>query len=116
MHYKQTGMLPAADTKQDFSAQTQDAFSSNMRNDDFDEEGGPGGRTEGYQYQNSQPSFDGPYRPVGQSDHDEMAQMRAEETMSPLNHGGLGMQYDTSYDGAQGTSYGGLGRTATGRN
>lgn len=38
MHYKRTGMMPNAPTgKNDFSVQTQDAFSSNMNNDEFDD-------------------------------------------------------------------------------
>jgi translocation protein SEC72 len=41
MHYRRTGQMPApAKSANDFAAQTQDAFSSNLRTDDFDDEAG----------------------------------------------------------------------------
>ncbi|OAG37715.1 hypothetical protein AYO21_08078 [Fonsecaea monophora] len=103
MTFKRTGMmpqnLPASGGKNDFSAQTQDDFSSNMRTDDedFDEHPGMGGRQE-YEYQ--KPSLDDSYAPIRQSDHDnDLAQMPAAQPTSPLNHSGLGIHdYNTSYN------------------
>ena len=120
MTFKRTGMmpenLPVGDSgmggKNDFSAQTQDDFSSNMRNDeeDFNEPPGGDGRQE-YAYQ--KPSLDDAYAPVGQNDHDnDIAHLPAQTPTSPLNHNGLGIHdYDTSYrPGAYAAGGGGGGQ------
>lgn len=108
MTFKRTGMMPQnmPDGKQpsDFSAQTQNDFSSNMRTeeelDGGDDQHNGAGRQE-YAFQ--KPPFDDAYAPVHQSDHDEMAHMPAALPQSPLDHNGLGIQnYDTSYTGAHG--------------
>jgi translocation protein SEC72 len=108
MTFKRTGMMPenlpaggsGMGGKNDFSAQTQNDFSSNMRNDDddFEDQVGGGGRQD-YGYQ--KPSLDdSSYAPVGQYDHDnDLAHLPAETPQSPLNHNGLGIHdYDTSYN------------------
>ncbi|KIW71108.1 hypothetical protein PV04_03313 [Phialophora macrospora] len=103
MTFKRTGMMPenlpvGSSGKNDFSAQTQDDFSSNMRNDDddLDDQPGGGGRQE-YAYQ--KPSLDDAYAPIRQNDHDnDIAHLPAQTPTSPLNHSGLGIHdYDTSY-------------------
>jgi translocation protein SEC72 len=105
MTYKRTGMMPenlpvggsGMGGKNDFSAQTQDDFSSIMRNDDddFEDQAGGAGRQE---YQ--KPSFDDAYAPIRQNDHDnDIAHLQAAAPTSPLDHNGLGIQsYDTSYN------------------
>jgi translocation protein SEC72 len=107
MTFKRTGMMPenlpaggsGMGGKNDFSAETQNDFSSNMRNDDddFDDQPGAGGRQE-YAYQ--KPSMDDEYAPIHQSDHDnDIAHLPAQTPTSPLNHNGLGINdYDTSYN------------------
>lgn len=100
MTFKQTGMMPAGQMggkPNDFSAQNQDAFSSNMRTDeDFDDDRETGGRQE-YNYQ--KPSFEDEYAPIHQNDHDDMAHLPPAQTQSPLNQSGLGIHsYDTSYN------------------
>ncbi|EXJ62694.1 hypothetical protein A1O7_03132 [Cladophialophora yegresii CBS 114405] len=106
MTFKRTGMmpenLPAGSSgmggKNDFSAQTRDDFSSNMRNDDDDLEDHPGGGRQEYAYQ--KPSLDDAYAPIHQNDHDiDIAHLPAQTPTSPLNHSGLGIHdYDTSYN------------------
>ncbi|KIX10515.1 uncharacterized protein Z518_01598 [Rhinocladiella mackenziei CBS 650.93] len=117
MNFKRTGMMPSppvdhtSGKASDFSAQTQDDFSSSMRADeDFDEEQHHAGRQD-YAYQ--KPAYDDEYAPIHQTDHDDITQMPAVQPQSPLNHSGLGIHdYDTSYNGA----YGGQGgRDASGR-
>lgn len=107
MTFKRTGMMPSTQMgakPNDFSAQTQDAFSSNMRtDDDLDDDRENSGRQE-YNYQKQ--SFEDEYAPVRQNDQDEMVHVPATQPQSPLNHSGLGIQsYDTGYSGA----YGGKG-------
>jgi len=105
MTFKRTGMMPAA-TKMggaptDFSAQTQDAFSSNMRTEEEFDEGQHDGGRQDYAYQ--KPSLDDEYAPIHQNDHEDITHMPAAQLQSPLNHNGLGIHdYDTSYNGAYG--------------
>lgn len=103
MAYKRTGMMPINPVKQnDFSVQTQDAFSSNMRHDEFDDERATDTRQGGYAYQ--QPHVeDEEYAPIYQNDHDDIGHMHPAQPVSPLNPSGLGISnYDTSYGGAHG--------------
>jgi len=107
MHYKRTGEMPVpAKPANDFAAQTQDAFSSNLRTDDFDDEAGfdarQGGGSSG----------------LGTSRHDddEHALLHAADSEDfghpPPNHGTLPVpygqasnvpqDYNTSYGGAYG--------------
>lgn len=111
MTFKRTGMMPenlpaggSGMGKNDFSAQTQDDFSSNMRNDEEDFDDQPGGGRQEYAYQ--KPSMDDEYAPIRQSDHDtDIAHLPAATPTSPLNHNGLGIHdYDTSYNSG---AYGG---------
>lgn len=102
MTFKRTGMMPTTQMgakPSDFSAQTQDAFSSNMRtDDDVDDDRDNGGRQE---YNYNKASFDDEYTPIGQNDQEDMVHMHAAQTQSPLNGSGLGIQsYDTSYNNA----------------
>ncbi len=107
MTFKRTGMMPenlpvggsGVAGKNDFSAQTQNDFSSNMRNDEeeFDDRAGAGSRQE-YGYR--KPSLDDEHAPLGQGDYDnDIAHLPAQTPTSPLNHNGLGIHdYDTSYN------------------
>lgn len=103
MTYKQTGMMPFNHAKphDDFNVQTQEAFSSNMRNDEFDDAQPADARQGGYAYQ--QPRVDEEYAPIYQADHDnDMGHMNPQQPMSPLGQQGTGLHYDTSYGGAHG--------------
>jgi translocation protein SEC72 len=111
MTYKRTGMMPVNAAKyddsngEDFSAQTQQAFSSNMRTDEFDDDQGTDARQGRYAYQ--QPQVDEEYAPIHQNDHDhdhdDIGNMHATQPMSPLNQNPSGLEkYDTSYGGAHG--------------
>ena len=116
MTFKRTGMmpenLPAGGSgmagKNDFSAPTQDDFSSTMRTDEeeFDDQPSAGGRQD-YGYQKPDLDDDA-YAPVGQSDYDnDIAHLPAQTPISPLNHNGLGIHdYDTSYNPG---AYAGMG-------
>ena len=105
MTYKRTGMMPFHNSKQnDFSVQTEQAFSSNIHNDEFDDDHtGADARQGGYAYQ--QPHLDEEYAPIHQNDHDDrdLGGMNPTQPISPLNQHGLGLNsYDTSYAGANG--------------
>ncbi|KAK6373860.1 hypothetical protein LTS17_007829 [Exophiala oligosperma] len=111
MTFKRTGMMPDNaqfpgsdfDSKppNDFSAQTQDAFSSNMRTDEEDPED-EGGRRPGYGYQ--KPEYDDQYAPLHQQEQEEIVHMPSVQPQSPLNHSGLGIQQD--YNNTAYTGYG----------
>jgi len=103
------GSMPAASSKatdeepNDFSTQTQDAFSSNMRTDEeLGDEQHHGGRQHDYAYQKA--GLDDEYAPVQQSDQEEIVHMPAAQPQSPLDHTGLGIHAynNTSYGGAYG--------------
>lgn len=101
MTYKRTGMMPFHPTKthDDFVVQSQEAFSSNMRNDEFDNDHTADARQgrDAYQQQN----LDEEYVPIHQADHDDLGHMNATQPISPLANNGLGLdRYDTSYGGA----------------
>ncbi|RVX69307.1 hypothetical protein B0A52_06901 [Exophiala mesophila] len=102
MTYKRTGMMP--NTRQtegypnDFSAQSQAAFSSNMHDDVED------GTDNDYRPDYGQkPSVEDEYAPIVQNDHNDIAHMPAQQPQSPLNSSGLGIQ---SYNAAYDSSYG----------
>lgn len=106
MTFKRTGMMPntqydgsgpGSDKPNDFSAQTQDAFSSNMRTDEDLEDERPGRRPE-YGYQ--KPEYDDQYAPLHQQEQEDIVHMPSVQPQSPLNHSGLGIQdYNTAYTG-----------------
>ena len=103
VHYKRTGMMPGQPMgKSDFAVQTQDAFSSNMHNEEFEidhnQDSSQGGN---YAYQPH--PRDEEYAPIYQNDHDELSHV-PQQPISPLGQHGLGLgppQYerDTSYHG-----------------
>jgi translocation protein SEC72 len=110
MHYKRTGQMPTSvKPSNDFAAQTQDAFSSNLRTDDFDDEaGGFDARQGGGQHSRLGISKheDDEYALLHQADNDDLGH-------PPSNHGALpvplsysrahsSQDYNTSYDGAYG--------------
>lgn len=109
-YFKRTGMLPLSTPmgmmsgkNNDFNDGTQDAFSSSMRNDEFDDErvNNMDPRQGGYSFQQRQ--YDERYAPVRQNDndHDDIAGMSPPELNSPLNSGlnrPMG-DYNTGYQG-----------------
>ena len=117
MEYKRTGMMPLhtsgskytaqAQNDAEFAQQTQEAFSSNMRSDEFDEPEADA-RQGGYAYQEQHD--EGRYTPIyherEDDDHHDLAEMQATQPASALGQHGLGtssnLNYDTSYSGAHG--------------
>ena len=104
MHYKRTGMMPNQPMgKTDFAVQTQDAFSSNMHNEEFDEEQQHDSRQGGGNHAYQQELRDEEYAPIYQNDQDDLGQA-PQQPISPLGHHGLGIgpppyDQDTSYHG-----------------
>ena len=102
--YKRTGMMPINISKQnEFSEQTQEAFSSNLHADEFDDDhnASADARQGGYAYQ--QPHLDEEYAPIHQNDRDDLSHLHPQQPVSPLGQNGLGINnYDTSYGGAHG--------------
>jgi translocation protein SEC72 len=110
MHYKRTGEMPTPVGGNDnFAKQTQDAFSSNIRNDDpFDDnqenldarQGGVSG------YGPARRSEDDEYALLHNNDHDDVSQAQPTQPAGPLgygaNSGGVMHDYDTSYTGSYG--------------
>jgi translocation protein SEC72 len=107
MHYRRTGEMPVpAKPANDFAAQTQDAFSSNLRADDFDDEAGFDARQGGI----------GSGLGISRHDDDEYALLHAADNDDsghpPPNNGTLPAPYgqashvspdhNTSYGGAYG--------------
>ncbi|KAK4938028.1 hypothetical protein LTR10_021435 [Elasticomyces elasticus] len=95
MTFKRTGMMPAeqiAGGKHggDFSTQTQDAFSSNMRTDDDLENDGQPNAAQEYGYRKSE--SDSQYAPIHQIDQEDSVQPQG-----PLNNTGLGIQAYQGY-------------------
>jgi translocation protein SEC72 len=121
MTFKRTGMMPenlpdrtSGNNKNDgdFSAQTQNDFSTNMRNDeeDFDSDQYGGGHDPRQDYAYQKP-MDDAYTPLHQNeqDHDDIGHLPSVTPTSPLNNHGLGLgSYDTSYRPNAG-GYGGMG-------
>lgn len=118
MHFRKTGEVPQAAMGNDMAKQTQDAFSSNMRNDDpFDDhhenpdprQGGVSG------YQPARRSEDDEYAPMYNNDHEDLTNVRPAQPAGPLGSnqaGGVMHDYDTSYSGAYGQHGGGSGAGA----
>jgi translocation protein SEC72 len=114
MEFKRTGISPAEtagpSSKFDFQQQTQGDFDPSMRNDDFDDVPGAGGRDSRQAYG---------YSGVNAHDQDEYAPMyqhdQAQQPMSPLGptptapYSADSYGMNTGYGGAQNTSYGGAG-------
>lgn len=110
-YYKRTGTMPTASGGNDFAKQTQDAFSSNMRTDEFDEEadldprqggrvGGPGPHRH---------SDDDEYALLHQNGDDDVVAAGQSNphpgqpvSYGPENPQGTLHDYDTSYGGAYG--------------
>ena len=106
-YYRRTGTMPATSGGNDFSKQTQDAFSSNMQHDDFDDEADLDPR------QGGRPGMGG----IRHSDDDEygLLHQQADEELTHA-HPGRPVSYgqpepdgpipipdvDTSYGGAYG--------------
>jgi translocation protein SEC72 len=110
MHYKRTGEMPNPSMGNDnIAKQTQDAFSSNLRNDDpFDDnqedaDARQGGRPG---YGPTRRSEDDEYAPLQHNDHDDLSQAQPTQPAGPLGYGGPSEgpmhDYDTSYSGAYG--------------
>ena len=107
MHYRRTGEMPAsAKPANDFAAQTQDAFSSNLRTDDFDDEaafdarqgGGRAGAGASRQDEDE-------YALLHQPDNDELSHPPPSHGTLPVPYGQSSdahQDYDTSYGGAYG--------------
>ncbi|KAK5458048.1 hypothetical protein LTS15_004127 [Exophiala xenobiotica] len=103
MTFKRTGMMPnmqfggsGSDKPNDFSAQTQDAFSSNMRADEELDDDSQ--RRQEYAFQKSE--YDEQYAPLHQQEQEDIVHMPAAQPQSPLNHSGLGIHdYNTAYTG-----------------
>jgi len=111
MIFKRTGMMPSTQVgggegenghPNDFSAHTQDAFSSHLRTDEeLDDERQQHGGSQEYAYQ--KPEVDDEYAPIYQRDQDDIVHMPVAQPQSPLNHNGLGIHdYDTAYNGYTG--------------
>ncbi len=104
MTYKRTGLVPMDIPKQnEVSVQTQEAFSSNMHTDEFDDDRDPSAdaRQGGYAYQ--QPHVDEEYAPIYQNEHDDIGHLNPAQPLSPLGQNGLGINNSgTSYRGAYG--------------
>ncbi|KIW10254.1 hypothetical protein PV08_11216 [Exophiala spinifera] len=113
MVFKRTGMMPDNaqrypgavshdDKPDDFSAQTQDAFSTSMRPDeDLDDEERTGGRGRHPEYAYQKPGYDDDqYAPLHQQEQEDIVHMQSVLPQSPLDHSGLGIQdYNTAYTG-----------------
>ena len=125
VHYKRTGEMPnPSKGHENFAKQTQDAFSSNIRNDDpFDDnhegldarQGGASG------YGAARRSEDDEYALLHNNDHDDVVQAPPTQPAGPLAYGsqsgGVMHDYDTSYAGSYGQHApdGGYGSGSYGR-
>jgi len=106
MHYRRTGEMPAAKpVVNDFAAQTQDAFSSNLQTDEFDEAGldpRQGGRS-GLGI--SRHEEDDEYALLHQGESEDLSQSYPAQVAAPLQYSQNNHDmpnYDTSYGGAYG--------------
>jgi translocation protein SEC72 len=116
MHFKQTGEMPNPTMGNDnLAKQTQDAFSSNMRNDDpFDDnqenlDARQGGRSG---YGPARRSEDDEYALLHNNDHEDVGQAQPTQPAGPLGYGqsgGVMHDYDTSYAGGYGRHVPGSG-------
>ena len=104
MSFKRTGMMPVDKSEYQhqpqtsFSQQTQEAFSSNMHTNDFDDDNDGRQKASAYAYQQQ---LDEEYAPIHQNDRDrdhehqhddDIAHLKATQPMSPLNQHGPGSQ------------------------
>ena len=105
MHYRRTGEMPAsAKPGNDFAAQTQDAFSSNLRTDDFDDEANFDARQGGGLGRISRQDED-EYTLLHQADNDDLSHPPPSHGTLPVPYGQGGnvqQDYNTSYGGAYG--------------
>jgi translocation protein SEC72 len=107
MHYRRTGEMPApAKPVNDFAAQTQDAFSSNLRTDEFDDEAGfdarQGGSSSGLGITRHD---DDEYALLHEADNDDLGHPPPNHGTLPVPYGqasNVPHDYDTSYGGAYG--------------
>jgi translocation protein SEC72 len=108
MHYRRTGEMPAsAKASNDFAAQTQDAFSSNLRTDDFDDEAGfdarqGGGHQSGLGISKQD---EDEYALLHQADNDDLGHPPPSQGRLPVPYGqgSSGPQvYNTGYGGVYG--------------
>lgn len=111
MHYRRTGQMPASvKPANDFAAQTQDAFSSNLRTDDFDDEAGGfdarqgGGQPSGLGISKQE---DDEYALLHQADNDDLGRPPPNHGVLPVplsygRGGNASQDYNTSYGGAYG--------------
>jgi translocation protein SEC72 len=107
MHYRRTGEMPAsAKPSNDFAAQTQDAFSSNLRTDEFDDEGGFDARQGGGQSGLGISRQDeDEYALLHQADNDDLGHPPPSHGTLPVPYGqgsNVSQDYNTSYGGAYG--------------
>lgn len=111
MHYRRTGQMPTSvKPSHDFAAQTQDAFSSNLRTDDFDDVAGGFDARQGGGYQAGlgiSKQDDDEYALLHQADNDDLGRQPPNHGPLPVplsyGQGGNGSQdYNTSYGGAYG--------------
>ena len=125
MHFRQTGEMPDSSMGNDnLAKQTQDAFSSNMRNDDpFDDNQEDPDARQGVRagYGPARRSEEDEYAPLQYNDHDDVSQAQPTQPAGPLGYGGQSggvmHDYDTSYAGAYGRPApdGDYGNTSYGR-
>jgi translocation protein SEC72 len=107
MHYKRTGEMPAP-TKpaNDFAAQTQDAFSSNLRTDEFDDEAGFDARQgRGSSGLGITRHDDDEYALLHEADNDDLGRPPPSHGTLPVPYGQASnapQDYNTSYGGAYG--------------
>lgn len=107
VHYRRTGEMPApVKPANDFAAQTQDAFSSNFRTDDLDDEAGFDARQGG-----GQPGVgitrqdEDEYALLHQADNEDLGHPPPSHASLPVPYGqgsNAPHDYDTSYGGAYG--------------
>src|SRR5271168_1884081 len=106
-HYRRTGEMPVpAKPANDFAAQTQDAFSSNLRTDDFDDEAGfdarQGGSSSGLGISRHD---DDEYALLHAADNDDLSHPPPNHGTLPVPYGqasNVPQDYNTSYGGAYG--------------
>jgi len=103
-------MMPEPPDTNDFAVQSQEAFSSSMRPDEFEEEGDMDARQGGsVGHQHHRQSAGDDYALLQHGEHEDISQLHPTQPTDPLNgprnHGlnspSLG-DYNTSYGGAYG--------------
>ena len=105
MHFRRTGEMPSTNATNDSAAQTQDAFSSNLRQDELDDDDldpRQGGRPGPGPARHSE---DDEYALLHHADNDDVSQVHPTEPSGPIGYGprnNVVHDYDTSYGGAPG--------------